>query len=213
MDHEFSTKFSLGWILELPELFEIDPLGFWKLLLCVVAVFVSLFWAQIFLRGLIFRRYKIEYFVFLSVTIIWAYGFLTNAIWPDAKLLFSLVIFGVFFYGLHKTWRWLTKRSNWKTLEEDMGPESLKRFAQPSTVGRSSHKNAVQGLIDIYGLKKAYYFFWGGSLACISLLLFGLFASKWILLNSLALYEISLDWYTFRTSLYLLGLLWLPSWG
>ena len=136
MDHEFSTKFSLGRILELPELLEIDPLGFWKLLLCVVAIFVSLFWAQIFLRGLIFRRYKIEYFVFLSVTIIWAYGFLTNAIWPDAKLLFSLVIFGIFFYGLYKTWRWLTKRNNWKTLEEDMGPESLKRLAQPSTVGR-----------------------------------------------------------------------------
>ena len=178
MDHEFSTRFSLRRILELPELLEIDPFGLWKLLFCVVAIFVSLFWAQIFLRGLIFRRYKIEYFVFLSVTIIWAYGFLTNAIWPDAKPVFALVIFGVFFYGLYKTWRWLTKRSNWKTLEEDMGPESLKRFAQPSTVGRSSHKNAVQGLIDIYGLKKAYYFFWGGSLACISLLLFGLLFSN-----------------------------------
>lgn len=180
MDHEFSTRFSLGRILELPELLEIDPFGLWKLLFCVVAIFVSLFWIQIFLRGLIFRRYKIEYFVFLSVTIIWAYGFLTNAIWPDAKPVFALVVFGVFFYGLYKTWRWLTNRSNWKTLEEDMGPESLKRFAQPSTVGRSSHKNAVQGLIDMYGLKKAYYFFWGGSLACTSLLLFGLLASNWV---------------------------------
>ncbi len=177
MDHEFSTRFSLGRILELPELLEIDPFGLWKLLLCVVVIFLSIFWAQIFLRGLIFRRYKIEYFVFLSVTIIWAYGFFTNAIWPDAKPVFALVVFGVFFYGLYKTWRWLTERSNWKTLEEDMGPESLKRFTRPSTVGRSSHKNAVQGLIDMYGLKKAYYFFWVGSLACISLLLFGLFAS------------------------------------
>ena len=193
MDPDSSARFSFGRILELPELLEIDPFGLWKLLFCVVAIFVSLFWIQIFLRGLIFRRYKIEYFVFLSVTIIWAYGFLTNAIWPDAKPVFALVVFGVFFYGLYKTWRWLTKRSNWKTLEEDMGPESLKHFAQPSTVGRSSHKNAVQGLIDMYGLKKAYYFFWGGSLACISLLLYGLLASMWGLLTSLALYEISLD--------------------
>ena len=115
-----------------------------------------------FLAGLDFQKIQNRILFFLSVTIIWAYGFLTNAIWPDVKLLFSLVIFGVFSYGLYKTWRWLTKRSNWKTLEENMGPESLKRFAQPSTVGRSSHKNAVQGLIDIYGLKKAYYFFWGG---------------------------------------------------
>ena len=178
MDDEFSTRFSLGRILALPEFLESDPFCFWKILLCVFAVFVSLFWAQIFLRGLIFRRYKIEYFVFLSVTIFGAYGFFTNAIWPDAKTLFSLVIFGVFFYGLYKAWRWLTDKSSWETLEQDMGPESLKRFAQPSTVGRSSHKNAVQGLIDIYGLKKAYYFYWGGSLACISLLLFGLLVSN-----------------------------------
>ena len=178
MDHEFSTKFSLGRILELPELLEIDPFGLWKLLLCLVATFVSLFWAQIFLRGLIFRRYKIEYFVFLSVTIFGAYGFFTNAIWPDAKPLFSLVVFGVFFYGLYKAWRWSTDKSNWETLEEDMGPESLKRFAQASTPGKESHKRSVQGLISMYGLKKAYYVFWGGSLAFIGLLLFGLLVSN-----------------------------------
>ena len=69
MEFQFSAKFSPERIFELEKLLFEDHYGVWRIVVCFVIILVSFFWSQIFLRGLIFRSYKFEYFVF-QITII-----------------------------------------------------------------------------------------------------------------------------------------------
>ena len=62
MEFQFSAKFSPERILDLEKLLFEDPYGVWRIVVCFVIILVSFFWSQIFLRGLIFRSYKFEYF-------------------------------------------------------------------------------------------------------------------------------------------------------
>ena len=125
MEFQFSAKFFPEKILDLEKLLFEDPYGVWRIVVCFTIILVSFFWSQIFLRGLIFRSYKFEYFVFLTTIIFVTYINLTYGVWPDANSIISVIINGFFCIGLYKDWECPTKTSNWENLEKNMGPDSF----------------------------------------------------------------------------------------
>ena len=127
-------------ILELEKLLSEDPYGVWRIVVCFVIILVSFFWSQIFLRGLIFRSFKFEYFVFLTTIIFVTYINLTYGVWPDANSIISVIINRFFCIGLYKACEWLTKTSNWDNLEKNMGPDSLKNLSQSDAFSNLNKK-------------------------------------------------------------------------
>jgi hypothetical protein len=178
MEFQFSAKFSLERILELEKLLFEDPYGVWRIFACFVIILVSFFWSQIFLRGLIFRSYKFEYFVFLITITFLTYINLTYGIWPDANTIISVIINGFFCIGLYKAWEWLTKPTSWGNFEKNMGPDSFKNLSQSNAFSNLNKKNSVGRSIEKHGLSKAYYMFWAGFLSFIGLLAFTLLNSQ-----------------------------------
>ena len=92
MEFQFSAKFSPEKILDLEKLLFEDPYGVWRIVFCFAIILVSFFWSQIFLRGLIFRSYKFEYFVFLTTIIFVTYINLTYGVWPGVQELLWLIL-------------------------------------------------------------------------------------------------------------------------